>query len=124
MLRTRVRSETRMTSRRPDGVVNPALVFTTTSAYPPRTATDVGSSSASPRTSSDSVPRPFGASGSLMSRNPMRRASASVESSVRPSGVTAEISATVGVAGSSPAGRLRNTGYVAVRRNEASPPSP
>src|SRR5690606_9065721 len=55
-----------------------------------------------------------------MSRKPMRRARASVWTTVRPSSLTAEISATVSAAGSSPSGRLWNTGYVARRWNVSS----
>src|SRR5690606_31861267 len=50
-----------------------------------------------------------------MSRKPMRRARASVWTTVRPSSLTAEISATVAAAG-----RLWNTGYVARRWNVSS----
>ncbi|WP_232233895.1 hypothetical protein [Micromonospora chokoriensis] len=57
-----------------------------------------------------------------MSRKPMRRASASVWIRVRPSSLTAEISATVAVAGSSPAGRFWNTGYVATRSKASDVP--
>ncbi len=52
----------------------------------------------------------------------MRRASASVWIRVRPSSLTAEISATVAVAGSSPAGRFWNTGYVATRSKASDVP--
>ncbi|MET9279820.1 hypothetical protein ABZY01_18250 [Streptomyces anthocyanicus] len=45
-----------------------------------------------------------------MSRKPIRRATASVCTRVRPSSLTEEISATVPAAASSPAGRLWKTG--------------
>ncbi|MFB8777463.1 hypothetical protein [Streptomyces broussonetiae] len=109
-LATRSRSRSEMTSSRPDGSAGEALVSTTTRTYCPTTDTEVGSSSASPSRASDSVPRPRGAPGSLMSRKPMRRAAASVWTRVRPSSLTADISATVSVAGSSPAGRFWKTG--------------
>ena len=45
-----------------------------------------------------------------MSTKPIRPASASVWMNVRPSSLTAEISATVGSAAAVPAGRFRYTG--------------
>ncbi len=118
--RTRSRVARSTTSRRPLGSVKLTDVSTTTRTYPPTIATDVGSSCSEPSSTRLSVPRPFGALGSVMSRKPMRRASASVWTTVRPSSLTVEISATVSAAASSPAGRFWNTGYVARRWNVSS----
>ncbi|MGX1122956.1 hypothetical protein RKD37_008319 [Streptomyces ambofaciens] len=109
-LATRSWSRRETTSSRPEGWAWLALVLTTTRTYWPTTVTEVGSSSASPSRASDRVPRPRGWPGSLMSRKPIRRATASVWTRVRPSSLTEEISATVPFAASSPAGRFWKTG--------------